>query len=750
METPRWFHVPVCVGVLVAVFGSGSRAAAPRDGLSGRDYLARFAAGRAEARAAMASPLSPSPDALAHLHDPDDHDHDDDEAIARIAARPRGAEGGGFSALNVNLIAHVPVNEISSTSTEANDIWGYVSPAGREYAIIGLNLSTGFVDITNPVNPLVVADIGDAASLWSDMRAYQGFAYNVNENGGGLQIIDLRNIDAGVVTLVGSAIGGLTTAHNVSLNGQSGFLYACSTNLTSGFVAYDLTDPGNPVPVGTWNGGNCHDLYLANYVDCPYAGRTGPCEIAFVSAGGGGLRIVDATNKSNMTTIAIYNYPNRAYTHQGWLTEDRRYFVFGDESDEGSFDLPTTTYIVNVENVAAPIRVSEYDTGLNSIDHNLMIRGNYVFQADYTTGLQVFDISNVLNAQKVGFFDTFPPHDARVFSGAWGVYSDLPSGMILISDIEGGLFVLDASPAVGCQQDTHCDDRNPCTIDTCNVSGQCEQAFVDAGTACDDDDVCTSAGVCDGAGNCGVTDINTIPCADDTVCAPGTCNVGTGLCECAPCLAVARPTEQPVVVPRVRYLSVTPDNPGVPTALRVTLSALPAQFAALSGTQWWVGAPFPVAETPGSAGSTPADFLAARLSCSRVFMDWGSVGTVEVFGEAIVPGGTYDVQAISQPCFNAGLPRYSSARRVQTSKWGDVVGNCTVTPCTPPDGTVNVTTDIVGILDKFAGRAGAPAKARADLEPALPDLIINITDVLRGLSAFTGLPYPFAGPTPCP
>jgi len=750
METVRSVRLGGVVGALVILIASGSQAAPPRKTPPDSDHLTRFAAGRAAARAATPSPLGGPGDALTPLHHPDDQNHpDEDDLHARTALPPGGAEGGVFSAWNVNLLSHLPVSEISSSSTAANDIWGYVSPAGREYAVVGLNLSTGFVDVTDPVNPLVVADIGDAASTWSDMRTYRGYAYNVNETGGGVQVIDLTQIDDGVVTLVGSAAGGMQTAHNISLNPVSGFAYPCGTDQARGFIAFDLADPRNPQPVGSWSNTYVHDLQVVSYDSCPYSGRVGqPCELAYAFCGGAGMKILDVTNKSAIVLISTLTYPTLAYCHQGWLSEDRRYVLMDDESDELSFNLPTTTYVVNVENPSAPFLVTTYNTGLNSIDHNLMIRGQYVFQADYTTGLQVFDISNVLNAQKVGFFDTFPPNDARVFSGAWGVYSDLPSGIILISDIEGGLFVLDASPAVGCQQDSHCNDRNPCTIDECNASGQCEYTNVSTGTACDDDDVCTTAGVCDGAGACLVTDINTIPCANDTVCAPGTCNLVTGFCECG-CTAVARPLAEAVVVPRVRYLSVTPDNPGVQTALRVTFSDLPAPFGGFSGTQMWVGSPFPVSESPGVAGPTPPTFVAARLSCEAFFTDWGSVDTVQVFGEGIVPGGTYDVQAIGKSCYDVGVPRYSTARTVRTSRWGDLVGNCTVVPCTPPDGVVNVTTDIVGMLDKFGGRAGAPVKARADLEPSLPDFIISIADVVQGLDAFRGEPYPFAGPSPC-
>ena len=53
-------------------------------------------------------------------------------------------------------------------------------------------------------------------------------------------------------------------------------------------------------------------------------------------------------------------------------------------------------------------------------------------------------------------------------------------------------------------------------------------------------------------------------------------------------------------------------------------------------------------------------------------------------------------------------------------------------------------------LRKFSNLPGAPLKARADLEPALPDRRINITDVLAVIQGFVGGSYPFdPSPWPC-
>ncbi len=99
-------------------------------------------------------------------------------------------------------------------------------------------------------------------------------------------------------------------------------------------VAIDLSNPANPSIAGIWGDRYAHDVYVTNYDDCPYSGRSGPCEIAFVFTGGSGLWIADVTNKSSMTTIGTLTYPHQAYCHQGWLTDDKRHILFGDEVEE--------------------------------------------------------------------------------------------------------------------------------------------------------------------------------------------------------------------------------------------------------------------------------------------------------------------------------------------------------------------------------------------------------------------------------
>ena len=227
--------------------------------------------------------------------------------------------------------------------------------------------------------PAGISDGGN--TIWRDMRVLGSYAYLVSDGSGtGIQIMDLTDIDDGVVTRVGIARpGNMRAAHNISINTESGFAYLSGANApTGGLVAVDLADPVNPVLAGSWPEDSVHDAQVVSYDDCPIAGGTGqPCEIAFAFVGGGGVKIVDVTNKTAMTTISTLTYPTVAYCHQGRLSEDRRYLFWNDEADESSGNVTvTTTYVGDVQDLAQPTLLTTFTSNKCSIDHNLMVRGD--------------------------------------------------------------------------------------------------------------------------------------------------------------------------------------------------------------------------------------------------------------------------------------------------------------------------------------------------------------------------------------
>lgn len=334
---------------------------------------------------------------------------------------------------------------MTGVPTNANDIWGYTSPAGREYAIVGLKTGTAFVDITDPVAPVVVDVIDGANSDWRDMAVFGEYAYSVNESAGGLQIIDLSAIDEGTVKLVGSVTsGGLRTAHNIQVNGASGYAYLLGSNLArGGLLAADLSDPALPTiePVA-WNAAYVHDIVVRSFTSGPNRGR----EIVFAFTGPFGLHILDLTDKSDPITVTHFPYRNATYGHSGALSADGKFLYINDELDERlDNDVSLmSTYVVRVRNLSKPRLVRTIEWDLPSIDHNSMVQDGTLYLSSYTGGLRLLDITQAKKPVPTGYFDTHPDEDSARFNGAWGIYAGFPSGNVVVSDIQRGLFVLRA------------------------------------------------------------------------------------------------------------------------------------------------------------------------------------------------------------------------------------------------------------------------------------------------------------------
>lgn len=208
------------------------------------------------------------------------------------------------------------------------------------------------------------------------------------------------------------------------------------------------------------------------------------------------------------------------------------------------------------------------------------------------------------------------------------------------------------------------------------------------------------------------------------------------------CNSIQMPIDEPVAFPKNRYISFVPQNAGIQTAIRVTLANLPSPFESFNGQIRWVGPPQSHTEAPVD----PTSFVAATLQCDPYFHDWSADGLVHIYGAEIVPGATYDIQAVA--CDTAVEANFSGPLTIKTAKWGDVVE-----PFSPPSPTVQPDiADIGALVDKFTVTPGAPAKVRAQLHPnvPVPGASIDFTDISNCVDAFRGLPYPYVGPSDCP
>ncbi|UCC29238.1 MAG: S8 family serine peptidase, partial [Phycisphaerales bacterium] len=235
-------------------------------------------------------------------------------------------------------------------------------------------------------------------------------------------------------------------------------------------------------------------------------------------------------------------------------------------------------------------------------------------------------------------------------------------------------------------------------------------------------------------------------------------NDGSGVpdeCECPELAPPATPSGEPGYE-KVRYISMVPGDLRWQTALRVTLTNLPAPFSAFNGTRMWVGEPREVSENAGKIDHEPgwSDFMSANLQCTPYCMDWSTAGVLHVTDDDIIPSAVYDVQAIGCGCDFDNQADYSTPLTITTSRWGDLVRNCQTCPCGAPDGEVGIVTDVTAALDKFKNLrppdipCEAVIKARADVEPNFPDWLVNISDVTFVLDAFRGCTFSNAPPFP--
>lgn len=358
---------------------------------------------------------------------------------------------GPYPCSGYDLIAHIPASTLGGNSADANDSWGWEDPeTGKEYAIIGTTTGTAFVDISNPVEPVILGRLPSAtgSSPWRDIKVYKDHAFIVSEaENHGMQIFDLkrlRNTSTSPQNFTADArYTGFGNAHNIVINENTGFAYVVGSKTYEGGPHFiNIQSPGNPVAAGGYAEEHyTHDAQVVTYngPDMDYSGR----EI-FIGSNHDGVVLVDVTDKSNPVFISKMQYNNLGYPHQGWFTEDLRYFLAGDEFDETQFGYNTRTVVIDFIDLDNPTVHLEYLGPTKAIDHNGYVHNKTFYLANYTAGVRIIDVADLGMGimEETGFFDTYPAHNQSIYEGVWNVYPYFESGNIVLSDIKGGLFII--------------------------------------------------------------------------------------------------------------------------------------------------------------------------------------------------------------------------------------------------------------------------------------------------------------------
>ena len=394
-------------------------------------------------------------------------------SLPAITGRERKCESGKsgiFSCEQVDLQAFLPNAAIGGKrGIMLNDIWGWTDPkTNREYALVGRMDGTSFVDVTDPSNPVFVGDLplheGATANLWRGIRVYKDHAFIVADGAGphGMQVFyltQLREVKNAPVTFKETAhYDKIWSAHTININEATGYAYPVGNSAggeTCGGALHmiDIRDPRKPTFAGCYadpstgiqRTGYTHETQCVTYKgpDTPYRGR----EICF-NASETAVGIADVTDKKAPKPISVASYPNTAYTHQGWLTEDQKYFFVNDEGDEiGGLVPRTRTLVWDVSKLEEPVLVKEFLGTTSATDHNLYVRGRYMFQSNYVAGLRVIDVSDPVNPRETAYFDTVPfGEDVPGFAGTWTNYPFFKSGTIVVTSMREGLFIVKHRP----------------------------------------------------------------------------------------------------------------------------------------------------------------------------------------------------------------------------------------------------------------------------------------------------------------
>lgn len=355
-------------------------------------------------------------------------------AIAAIGALHAQAQ------LNITQTGHLSYQDLRSS--DLSNLWGYVDEEGNEYALVGVNGIEGqnntggfsVVNVNDPANPVEVFFTPGPNSIWREIKTWGDHAYITTEAEAGLTIVDLSPLPQSTdlpVTLYQAP--DWITSHSLFIDEHGKLFLNGSNRGNGGCIIYDLTqDPEAPVEVGEYDQWYVHDCYARG--DTLYAAHIYD----------GFFSIVDVSDPSDPQLLGTMNTPS-LFTHNCWLDDSGQYLFTTDEKPNSflaSYDVSDPTDVQYLDKL-------QTDPGSNAIIHNTYWLNGYVVQSYYTEGVSIYDVHDPTNIVEVGRFDT-SPLTGDGFDGAWGVYPFLPSGRLLVSDIQEGLFILEPTYVQAC------------------------------------------------------------------------------------------------------------------------------------------------------------------------------------------------------------------------------------------------------------------------------------------------------------
>ncbi|HET9326330.1 MAG TPA: choice-of-anchor B family protein [Candidatus Eisenbacteria bacterium] len=362
---------------------------------------------------------------------------------AALAALLAPVPGRALTLRNFELKAHFdnyPPANPSPGNWNYSSCWSYIHHDGREYAVIGTGTGTAFYNVTDPAAAYQVGFIPGPASKWREMKQYRSWMYVVTEGfgaGEGIQII--RMTDPEHPVLASTYATGFARSHTVSVDTTRAILVCNGTRYNAGLGAYpssgmrilSLASPEAPAPLATWPStpiGPSNDDSVYVHDSVPIGNRLYASSIYY-----GIHRIFDFTNPGAPVQIAAWHYPG-GFTHNSWPDKTGNWLYITDEKNGEPLK------IFDISNLSAPVLFNRYTSNPAAIVHNVHVKDDEIYVSNYTEGIRVLDASDPGHPAEFGFADSYAGPSGN-YDGVWAVCPYFPSGTVIASDMQTGLWV---------------------------------------------------------------------------------------------------------------------------------------------------------------------------------------------------------------------------------------------------------------------------------------------------------------------